>query len=127
MNFDVGDRVVVIDHEYGFLVGQIGTVFDKPESHYLYVRFPCGSVYGFASEQLEKTYQLKRYLLFAGLEHYAKGGWKDLAGSFETLDDAEERGRNRIETGDEWFQVIDLYSGREVAKHGRAYGWDYED
>lgn len=53
---------------------------------------------------------LKRYLLFAGLSYYPKGGWGDFAGSFDTLTEALA-----IRRGADWWHVIDSQTGKIVA------------
>jgi hypothetical protein len=57
--------------------------------------------------------KLKRYLVFAGENYYAAGGWWDFRGSFDDLEEA------RLEvkgwTGKmHWTQIVDIETGEEV-------------
>jgi hypothetical protein len=59
---------------------------------------------------------MKRYLLFAGEIYYPIGGWDDLKGSFETIDEAKAAA-----SGDpphkyefDWWHVIDAVTGEKV-------------
>lgn len=83
-----------------------------------------------------------RYLLFAGKSYYARGGWQDFVGRYETIEAAEqaardlqaanENERRRIDEDDdnyddppieiEWWHVIDIETGNYVAQHSSAYG-----
>ena len=44
----------------------------------------------------------KRYLLFTGEEHYPSGGWKDLCGGFDTIEDAKFLIGSR-----DWAHIVD--------------------
>lgn len=48
--------------------------------------------------------EVKRYLLFAGDQYYPSGGWHDLSGEFDSIEEAEEY---VFERGYEWWHVVD--------------------
>ncbi|WP_447776330.1 hypothetical protein [Variovorax boronicumulans] len=56
---------------------------------------------------------MKRFALFAGRDYdHTGGGWRDFAGSFDDKHEAMEAG---FESGMDWWHVIDLQTGEEVA------------
>ena len=55
----------------------------------------------------------KRFLVFAGEDYSSFGGWDDALGSADTIDDAIEAVAG---VSCDWWQVIDLHSGHEVAR-----------
>lgn len=58
--------------------------------------------------------EFKRYLLFAGQRYYPGGGWNDYRGSFETADLAIRHIAKRDVDTYDWWQVVDLETGRVV-------------
>lgn len=61
---------------------------------------------------------LKRYLLFAGSQYYPSGGWDDLKGSFDTLEEAVAAGDHVDDLSirdHDWFQVVDSMTGEIVS------------
>ena len=67
---------------------------------------------------------MKRFALFTWTDHEAHGGWGDLCGLHDTLEDACKHGVKWVgnDPGD-WncWHVVDLTVGKIVAdKHGRA-------
>lgn len=61
---------------------------------------------------------MKRYLLFEGLVYYPDGGWNDLAGDFDTVEEAKASGEESMLEGKrvlyDWYQIVDLETGKEV-------------
>lgn len=64
------------------------------------------------------------YLLFGGLEYYAKGGWNDYIDNFGSLDAAKEEGFKKIknETID-WFHVVDTTGKFIIFEEGKAFNY----
>lgn len=61
---------------------------------------------------------LKRFALFSGDVFYPQGGWEDLAGTYDSVEEASAEGERRIEPQNslaEWWHVIDLQTGERVA------------
>lgn len=52
------------------------------------------------------------FALFGGKYHHPEGGWNDLIGSFETVDQAKDECKGR---GLDWWQVVELSTGVVVA------------
>lgn len=54
---------------------------------------------------------VKRYLLFGGYAYYPRGGWSDLQGSFDSVEEAVEAanaGESMIaKSGYDWWQIVD--------------------
>ena len=50
---------------------------------------------------------MKRYLLFATAQYYPNGGWDDFKGNFDTREEAEKEGKERLENGMDYYQIID--------------------
>ena len=58
----------------------------------------------------------KRFLVFAGDHYYPAGGWSDLQGAYETLDEATAAMKAEAEDSlYRWANVVDLQTGKEVA------------
>ena len=69
---------------------------------------------------------LKRFLLFANVTYYARGGWNDFVDSFDTIDDATNAvGRTRRDI--DWWHVVDSTTGQKVVISSGAYGSVDED
>ena len=53
---------------------------------------------------------MTKYLVFAGLQYYPRGGWKDLRAVATTLDVAKHlaEGYTTEMVGDDWAQVVEL-------------------
>jgi hypothetical protein len=58
---------------------------------------------------------MKRFLLFTGMGYYPRGGWSDFVGVFDSLEEAKNRGR---QTNDDWYQVVDTETMKEVEEEG---------
>jgi hypothetical protein len=69
---------------------------------------------------------MKRYALFAGEDHYPKGGWMDFVGAF---DDVEAAVAAFLDPDDdnEWFNVVDLTTGKIVAYDDGRSEWVADD
>lgn len=62
---------------------------------------------------------MKRYLLFAGMEHYPGGGWNDVKGHYDTLEEAKEAREALWEKGGiDWVQIIDTVNAAKVLDLG---------
>lgn len=48
---------------------------------------------------------MKKYHLFAGYNYYPGGGMCDYQGSFDTYEEAEKEGKERIKKGFDWYNV----------------------
>lgn len=59
---------------------------------------------------------MKRYLLFYGPQYYPLGGWKDFAGSFDSIEEALRRVVWEVAAVD-WCQVVDT-STQSLAYEG---------
>lgn len=57
---------------------------------------------------------MKRYLLFAGQVYYPSGGWDDLRGNFDTLEDCHEIINLRYTTDDYWWHIIDTTTWTKI-------------
>lgn len=57
-----------------------------------------------------ETTKHKRYIAFAGSDYYPCGGWNDLIGFFDTIDQAKEAMRG----GHNWRQIIDTNTMEEI-------------
>lgn len=56
-----------------------------------------------------KKNRLKRYLLFAGYDHYPHGSWNDFVGSFDELEKAK-KGLLFVDSPYipiDWYQLVD--------------------
>ena len=61
---------------------------------------------------------MKRYLLFLGSEYYPSGGWNDFQGDFDTIKEAEIVAEKE---GDDWFQIIDTKTKKEILSYKRDW------
>jgi hypothetical protein len=72
---------------------------------------PTNTIIGITGMEITTpTQKIKRFLLFAGDNHYPLGGWSDLKGSFDTYEEAIMQGKY-LELNDRniyWWHVIDL-------------------
>jgi hypothetical protein len=58
-----------------------------------------------------------RYAVFIGTRHEAEGGWNDLEGIYDTLDDAKSRAVTvSAKWLDPWWHVVDLHAGTMVVE-----------
>lgn len=57
-----------------------------------------------------------KYLLFAGYDYYASGGWRDFQGGYLTLDEAIAAG---INSADDWMHIVDSETLTIVAQYLR--------
>jgi hypothetical protein len=58
---------------------------------------------------------MKRYLLFAGSAYYPLGGWDDFKGDF---DDAKEAMARVAHLQDDWWHLVDIEEGKQIATGG---------
>lgn len=63
-----------------------------------------------------------RYLLFIGSSFYASGGWLDLVGGFDSIEEAQEHpkyvenfGQGRKPWNDTWYHIVDTSTLKIVA------------
>lgn len=63
----------------------------------------------------------RAFLLFAGDDYYASGGWKDFVDRYDTLDEARNAG---IRDGCDWWHVVNIESGQIVASKEHAWRGD---
>jgi hypothetical protein len=59
---------------------------------------------------------MKRFLLFTGDQRYPLGGWRDLRGQFDTLQEALNADRR------DWAHVVDTQDGRVIWTQGLDAG-----
>lgn len=61
---------------------------------------------------------MKRYLLFGIVGYYPQGGWDDLLGMYDTLDEAkaaiEEDKEKGLYQSCDWYQIVDSHTGAKV-------------
>lgn len=63
--------------------------------------------------QIQASEKVKRFVLFAGFDHdHTAGGWREYVGDYDHLHEAQTVG---IASRMDWWNVIDLQTGREVA------------
>lgn len=63
---------------------------------------------------------MKKFLLFAGETYYPLGGWEDLRGDFDSIEDA----RDKLSGHDDWYQIVDRHSGKVMKAMWRSVnGW----
>jgi len=74
---------------------------------------------------------MKRYLIFAGNDYEAMGGWDDLLGTSSSLQAAKKRARACLylkagyypHRGDnEWSHVVDVLTGKMLFSYSVKYG-----
>lgn len=56
--------------------------------------------------------KMKRFLLFAGDSYYPIGGWRDIKGSADTIEEAQKLNNNYYD----WWHIVDSVSGDIVAR-----------
>lgn len=65
---------------------------------------------------------MKRYLLFAGDTYYPRGGFRDLRGDYDTLEEARtaaEAGEPMIaESGFDWWHIFDTETKQVIDQGG---------
>ena len=62
---------------------------------------------------------MKDFVLFAGNDYYAEGGWLDFAGTFDTAEEASTKGAwlcNKYQSSkfNDWWHVVQLSTGKMV-------------
>lgn len=65
----------------------------------------------------------KQFLLFVCEKYYPQGGWADFVDSFDDADEAAKAAEPVMKSNygsDQWWEVIDLSTGR-VIKEGKNY------
>ncbi len=72
---------------------------------------------------------MKPYLLFAGADFYARGGWIDFKGNYDTLADAVNEGDKLVKEheGWWWFHVVDFQSQKILVYVNGDYSGAIED
>ena len=55
---------------------------------------------------------LKRFLLFSGMNYYPAGGWEDFKASFDIKGDAMVSGDSF--KNEDWFEIVDIQTGEIV-------------
>jgi len=58
---------------------------------------------------------LRQFLLFAGANYYPAGGWDDYIDSFDSVEDAKAHVDAQASMRFDWWHVIDMTTGEEVA------------
>lgn len=66
------------------------------------------------------TQTMKRFLLFGGRAYYARGGFNDFLGSFNTKEDAKARVSSMSSCG--WYHIFDSKNGYIVDADGEPHG-----
>ncbi len=56
---------------------------------------------------------MKRYLLFGGEIYYPSGGWKDLLGSADSLEELMEQ---PVETFIDWLHIVDTSNDGKIVR-----------
>lgn len=69
---------------------------------------------------------MKRFMLFSGEEYNSRGGMNDFKGSFDTLEDAINKGsylrsKPKGRGSEDWFHVYDTIEKRIVHTVGCVY------
>lgn len=55
---------------------------------------------------------MKRYALFEGMLYYPAGGWDDLTGTYDSLEEAQaNRDKYKTNHRNDWYQIVDLQTG----------------
>jgi hypothetical protein len=60
----------------------------------------------------------KKYALFIGDNYYPRGGWKDFSGYYDERHEAVAAGEAKVNEDrywNDWYHVVDLTTGDEVA------------
>lgn len=61
---------------------------------------------------------MERFVLFAGFDHEAEGGWHDFIQAFSTLDEAKAFDwRKHSVVQREWMHIVDLMTGEIVHEY----------
>ncbi len=60
----------------------------------------------------------KRFVVFAGDDHYPLGGWRDFRNSFHQFCNAKEFARKTIDNGCDWAQVVDTERSKAKCEEG---------
>lgn len=61
---------------------------------------------------------MKRYWLLAGDDYYPVGGMRDLAGCFDTIEEAKA-----FNCQADWAHIFDAQECKPVAARSSAHGW----
>ena len=56
---------------------------------------------------------LKRYLVFAGESYYPLGGWDDLIGQYDTIEEARMATKS-YQHSQLWAQIIDIVTQKDI-------------
>lgn len=69
---------------------------------------------------------MKRYLIFAGNDYEAAGGWDDFIDSFDVLDLAIQHARRSMykhkRGGNDWVHIVDTQTGKVCHRLSRRTG-----
>lgn len=64
-----------------------------------------------------------KFAVFIGYTYYARGGWNDHVGTFNSYQAAVEKVDKfmEIEHDHDWFQIVNLITGKIVKEDGEIY------
>lgn len=66
--------------------------------------------------------EMKKYLLFSGESYYARGGWYDFAGTYDTIGAAKAAGKKKMmDDNMDWFHVVNSETGKIVCEIKGCY------
>jgi hypothetical protein len=64
------------------------------------------------------------YLLFGGLEYYARGGWNDYIDTCTSLEVAKKIGEQKIkEEQIDWYHIVDTNEDKIVFEQGKPFNY----
>lgn len=69
---------------------------------------------------------VKPFMLFEGEDYYPSGGWRDFAGAYATLDEAQ-RAKSDPDYNGGWAHVVDVRTGEFVSFKERSSPWSERD
>lgn len=64
---------------------------------------------------------MNKYVVFAGEFFYPAGGWEDMVGVFDNIEDARKlvsRNKREWRRDNKWYQIVDLKTLR-IVQHNR--------
>jgi len=65
--------------------------------------------------------EIKRFLLFAGDDHYPRGGWSDFHSSYDTLAETIGMMHSAGFAHFNWCQVVDVQTGKVYVPADQEY------
>ena len=69
---------------------------------------------------------MKRYLVFAGYNYYPGGGFWDLRGMFDTLNEASKHMKKCKQDGRKWGQIVDTET-EKIMGGDMGDRWEWHD